>query len=60
MLTGVNDSAKENKFVSGAYQLVEGSPLVESDKHKILMHKDLAEKNNLKVGDKNYIKIKYL
>ena len=44
MLTGVNDSAKENKFVSGAYQLVEGSPLVESDKYKILMHKDLAEK----------------
>ena len=26
------------------------------DKNKILMHKDLAEKNNLKVGDK--IKIK--
>ena len=56
MLTGVNDSAKENKFVSGAYQLVEGSPLVESDKYKILMHKDLAEKNNLKVGDKITLK----
>ncbi len=56
MLTGVNDSAKENKFVSGAYQLVEGSPLVESDKHKILMHKDLAEKNHLKVGDKITLK----
>ena len=56
MLTGVNDSAKENKFVSGAYQLVEGSPLVESDKYKILMHKDLAEKNHLKVGDKITLK----
>ena len=56
MLTGVNDSAKENKFGSGAYQLVEGSPLVESDKYKILMHKDLAEKNHLKVGDKITLK----
>ena len=56
MLTGVNDSAKENKFVSGAYQLVEGSPLVESDKYKILMHKDLAEKNHLKVGNKITLK----
>ena len=24
MLTGVNDSSKEDKFVSGAYKLVEG------------------------------------
>ena len=43
MLTGVNDSAKENT-------------LVESDKYKILMHKDLAEKNHLKVGDKITLK----
>ena len=42
MLTGVNDSSKETKFVSEAYKLVEG--------------KHLDEKNNLKVGDK--IKIK--
>lgn len=56
MLTGVNDSSKETKFVSGAYKLTEGSHLENGDKNKILMHKDLAEKNNLKVGDK--IKIK--
>ena len=56
MLTGVNDSSKETKFVSGAYKLVEGKHLENEDKNKILMHKDLAEKNNLKVGDK--IKIK--
>lgn len=56
MLTGVNDSSKETKFVSGAYKLVEGSHLANNDKHKVLMHKDLAKKNNLKVGDK--IKIK--
>ena len=56
MLTGVNDSTKETKFVSEAYKLVEGKHLENEDKNKILMHKDLAEKNNLKVGDK--IKIK--
>ncbi|MGP1361367.1 MAG: ABC transporter permease [Candidatus Fimenecus sp.] len=52
MLTGVNDSSKETKFVSGAYKLVEGEHLNDKDKNKILMHKDLAAKNNLKIGDK--------
>ena len=56
MLTGVNDSSKETKFVSGAYKLIEGEHLENQDKNKDLMHKDLAEKNNLKVGDK--IKVK--
>ena len=56
MLTGVNNSLKENKFVSGVYKLVEGEHLINQDKNKILMHKDLAKKNNLKIGDK--IKIK--
>ena len=44
MLTGVNDSTKETKFVSEAYKLVEGKHLENEDKNKILMHKDLAEK----------------
>lgn len=57
MLTGVNDSSKENKFISGAYKLSSGEHLNENDKNKILMHKDLAEKNNLKIGDKIKIKI---
>ena len=56
MLTGANDSARETKFVSGAYKLVSGEHLNSSDKNQILMHEDLAKKNNLKVGDK--IKIK--
>lgn len=56
MLTGVNNSLKENKFVSGVYKLVEGEHLINQDKNKILTHKDLAKKNNLKIGDK--IKIK--
>ena len=56
MLTGVNDSSKENKFISKAYKLSSGKHLNEKDKNKILMHKDLAKKNKLKIGDK--IKIK--
>lgn len=52
MLTGVNESAKETKFVSGAFTLVEGRPLERKDRHQILMHQDLARKNHLKVGDK--------
>ena len=52
MLTGVNDSSKETKFVSGAYKLVEGNHLNDGDKNKVLMHRDLAKKNKLKVGDK--------
>ena len=56
MLTGVNDSSKETKFVSGAYKLVEGKHLQNEDKNKVLMHKDLAQKNHLKVGD--HLKIK--
>ena len=52
MLTGVNDSSKEDKFVSGSYKLVEGEHLTNDDKDKILMHKDLAAKHGWKVGDK--------
>ena len=32
MLTGVNDSSKENKFISGAYKLYSGEHLNENDK----------------------------
>ena len=56
MLTGVNDSARETKFVSGAYKLVSGEHLKNGDKNQILMHEDLVKKNNLKVGDKVKIK----
>lgn len=56
MLTGVNDSSKETKFVSGAYKLVKGKHLENEDKNKVLLHKDLADKNKLKVGDKLKLK----
>ena len=56
MLTGVNDSKKESKFVSGAYKLVSGKHLTSKDSHQVLIHKDLAQKNGLKVGDTFWLK----
>ena len=41
----------DTKFMSKSFRLVEGRHLVEGDKNKVLVHKALAEKNNLKVGD---------
>ena len=56
MLTGVNDSSKEDKFVSGAYKLVKGEHLTDKDHNQILMHESLAKKNGLNVGDKVKLK----
>lgn len=56
MVTGVNDSNKEDKFLAGTFVLTEGKSLVTGDKGKVLLHKKLAEKNNLKIGDKFKIK----
>ena len=42
----------DTKFMSKSFSLVEGRHLVEGDKNKVLVHKALAEKNNLKVGDR--------
>ncbi len=56
MVTGVNDSTKEDKFVAESYKLTSGRHLNSKDQNSILMHEDLAKKNNLKVGDKLKIK----
>ena len=42
----------DTKFMSKSFRLVEGRHLVEGDKNKVLVHKALAEKNNLKVGER--------
>lgn len=42
----------DTKFMSKSFRLVEGRHLVEGDKNKVLVHKALAKKNNLKVGDR--------
>lgn len=56
MLTGVNDSKKETKFVSQEFKLIEGNHLTMDDENKVLVHKELMQKNNLKIGDKITLK----
>lgn len=56
MLTGVNDSSKETKFVSGAFVLKEGRHINNEDINKCLIHEKLAKLNNLKIGDKLKLK----
>lgn len=51
MVTGINDSSKDDKFVAETLKLVEGRHINESDKNVTLVHKDFAQKNNIKVGD---------
>ena len=56
MVTGVNDSTKEDKFVAESYKLTSGRHINDKDQNSILMHEDLAKKNGLKLGDKLKIK----
>lgn len=45
------NSEYDTKFISKSLRLVEGRHIVPTDKNKVLIHKALAEANNLKVGD---------
>ena len=44
-------SEYDTKFISKSLKLIDGRHIVATDKNKVLIHKDLAEANNLKVGD---------
>jgi len=51
-LIALEDSSKDVSFTSSAFSLKEGRHLQKGDNQKILVHEDLAKKNNLKLGDK--------
>ena len=51
-LIALEDSSKDVSFTSAAFILKEGRHIEKEDRKKILIHEDLAKKNNLKVGDK--------
>lgn len=55
-LAGINNTEIDGTFTSKVLKLVEGRHIVKNDKGKVLIHKGLAELNNLKVGDKINIK----
>lgn len=46
------DTESDLKFVNKSLKLVEGRHITKNDKNKLLIHKELAEINNLKVGSK--------
>lgn len=47
-----NNSEKNNLFSSGVFTIIKGRHINNDDRGKILIHKELAEKNNLKLNDK--------
>ena len=51
-LIALEDSSKDVSFTSSAFTLKEGRHIEKGDRKKILIHEDLAKKNNLKVGEK--------
>lgn len=55
-LAGNEYSESDLKFVSNMIKLVEGRHITPDDKNKVLINKDLAELNNLKIGDKVTVK----
>lgn len=50
-ITGVWKSEENGLFTSGKIELVEGRHITPQDENKILVSKDLADKNGLKIGD---------
>ncbi|MGL4109012.1 ABC transporter permease [Clostridium sp. LP20] len=55
-LDGNDYSESDLKFTSSMIKLVEGRHIITEDKNKVLIHKSLAELNNLKIGDKLTVK----
>lgn len=51
------DSVNNLLFKSGVYSLVSGRNIKENDDNKVIIHEDLAKRNNLKLGDKIDINI---
>lgn len=51
-MIALEDSSKDVAFTSSAFSLIEGRHIEKGDRKKILIHEDLAKKNNLKVGEK--------
>ena len=51
-VTGATESNLLGEFTGKFYQLEQGKHLTERDQNATLIHKTLAEKNNIKTGDK--------
>ena len=51
VLRGYNDTAKADYFRTGALKLIDGKHITDGDGYKVLISKEMAELNQLSVGD---------
>lgn len=51
-IEATNDTGKDNLFNSGVFTLIKGRHIEKDDREKIIIHEELAQKNNLELNDK--------
>lgn len=55
-LIETSDVSKNILFASGSFEIVEGRKIAKNEKNKIIVHREFAKKNNLKLNDKITLK----
>lgn len=55
-LVETSDVSKNILFASGSFEMVEGRKIAKNEKNKIIVHREFAKKNNLKLNDKITLK----
>ena len=55
-LIETSDVSKNILFASGSFEIVEGRKIAKKEKNKIIVHREFAKKNNLKLNDKIILK----
>ena len=51
-IEATNNTGKDNLFNSGVFTLIKGRHIEKDDREKIIIHEELAKKNNLELNDK--------
>ena len=52
LIEATNNTGKDNLFNSGVFTLIKGRHIEKDDREKIIIHEELAKKNNLELNDK--------
>lgn len=55
-LIETSDVSKNILFASGSFEIVEGRKIAKNEKNKIIVHREFAKKNNLRLNDKIILK----
>lgn len=55
-LIETSDVSKNILFASGSFEIIEGRKIAKNEKNKIIVHREFAKKNNLKLNDKIILK----